>query len=202
MSAIPLFCLSWIGFMYSSSLSMTVRNKLPFTWVISRETPLTVQWGYCTIIYFRDHSLGMLLHHHSGALKPHLIQVRCQFLFLRECTAWVVGRMMAEPTFPVCLGWCFICAQLLSPVWLCGLRDWSPPGSAAHGIFQARILEWVAISSSRGSFQPRDWNCLSWIFCTTSATWEAQCFIYIISKILCIIQEGKCYILISQKKRS
>ena len=34
--------------------------------------------------------------------------------------------------------------------------DCSPPGSSAHGILQARILEWVDISSSRGSFQPRD----------------------------------------------
>ena len=37
--------------------------------------------------------------------------------------------------------------------------DYSPPGSTVHGIFQARILEWVAISSSRGSFQPRDRTC-------------------------------------------
>jgi len=34
--------------------------------------------------------------------------------------------------------------------------DCSPPGFSVHGIFQARILEWVAISSSRGSSQPRD----------------------------------------------
>ena len=33
--------------------------------------------------------------------------------------------------------------------------DWSPPGSTVHEIFQARILEWVAISFSRGSSQPR-----------------------------------------------
>ena len=32
----------------------------------------------------------------------------------------------------------------------------SPPGSSVHGIFQARLLEWVAIAFSRGSFQPRD----------------------------------------------
>ena len=31
------------------------------------------------------------------------------------------------------------------------------PGSSFHGIFQARILDWVAVSSSRGSFWPRDW---------------------------------------------
>ena len=34
--------------------------------------------------------------------------------------------------------------------------DCSPPGFSVCGISQARILEWVAISSSRGSFQPRD----------------------------------------------
>ena len=34
--------------------------------------------------------------------------------------------------------------------------DCSPPGSSVHGIFQARVLEWAAISFSRGSSQPRD----------------------------------------------
>ena len=33
----------------------------------------------------------------------------------------------------------------------CDPMDCSPPGSSVHGIFQARILEWVAISFSRGS---------------------------------------------------
>ena len=35
--------------------------------------------------------------------------------------------------------------------------DCSLPGSSIHGIFQARVLEWVAISFSRGSSWPRDW---------------------------------------------
>ena len=39
---------------------------------------------------------------------------------------------------------------------LCNLMDCSLPGSSVHGILQARILEWVAISFSRGSSQPRD----------------------------------------------
>ena len=38
--------------------------------------------------------------------------------------------------------------------------DRSPPGSSVHGILQARILEWVAVSFSRGSSQPKDWTCL------------------------------------------
>ena len=43
-----------------------------------------------------------------------------------------------------------LCPTLCNPV------DCSPPGSSVHGILQARILEWVAISFSRGSSQPRD----------------------------------------------
>ena len=39
---------------------------------------------------------------------------------------------------------------------LCDAMDCSPPVSSVHGILQARILEWVAISFSRGSSQPRD----------------------------------------------
>ena len=39
---------------------------------------------------------------------------------------------------------------------LCNPMDCSPPGSSVHGIFQARILEWVAISLSKGSSRPKD----------------------------------------------
>ena len=41
--------------------------------------------------------------------------------------------------------------------------DYSPPGSSVHGILQARILEWVAMPSSRGSSWPRDQTCISCI---------------------------------------
>ena len=39
---------------------------------------------------------------------------------------------------------------------LCDPPDCSPPGSPVHGILQARILEWVAMPSSRGSSRPKD----------------------------------------------
>ena len=45
---------------------------------------------------------------------------------------------------------------------LCNPMDCSPPGSTVHGISQARILEWVAVSSSKGSSWPR--NC-TWVSC-------------------------------------
>ena len=41
--------------------------------------------------------------------------------------------------------------------------DCSPPVSSVHGILQARILEWVAVSFSRGSSRPRDQTCVSWL---------------------------------------
>ena len=39
----------------------------------------------------------------------------------------------------------------------------SPSGSSVHGILLARILEWVSVPFSRGSFQTRDWICISCI---------------------------------------
>ena len=39
---------------------------------------------------------------------------------------------------------------------LCDPMDCSLPGSSLHGILQARVLEWVAISFSRGSSRPKD----------------------------------------------
>ena len=48
----------------------------------------------------------------------------------------------------------WVCAQ---SCWtLCDPTDCSPPGSSVHGISQTRTLEWVAISSSRGSSRPRN----------------------------------------------
>ena len=60
-----------------------------------------------------------------------------------------------------------VCAKSLQlcPT-LCDLVDCSPPGSSVHRILQARILEWVAMPSSRGSSQPKYQACVSYISCT------------------------------------
>ena len=61
---------------------------------------------------------------------------------------------------------------------LCNTMDCSPLGSSVHGISQARILEWVAISFSRGSSRLRDQTCVSCVgrrILYHWATWEAQC---------------------------
>ena len=59
---------------------------------------------------------------------------------------------------------------------LCDPMDYSLPGSSVRGIFQARVLEWIAISFSRGSSQPRDWtqvSCIAGKCFTVWATTEA-----------------------------
>jgi len=50
----------------------------------------------------------------------------------------------------------------------------SLPGSSLHRIFRARILKWVALSSSRGSSQPRDWTHLSCVSCTAGRLFTAE----------------------------
>ena len=63
---------------------------------------------------------------------------------------------------------------------LCDFMDYGPPDSSVHGIFQARILEWVAICYSRGSSWPRGQTRISCVSCTDkwilyhSATWETH----------------------------
>ena len=57
----------------------------------------------------------------------------------------------------------YVCTHLCLA--LCNPRDCSLPGPSVHGIFQARILEWVAVYFSRGSFQPRDWTWISCVSC-------------------------------------
>ena len=73
----------------------------------------------------------------------------------------------------------------LSHVRLCNPMDCSLPGSSIHGIFQARILEWVAISFSRRSSLPRDWTQVSLIVgrallsepARKSTNWEVKYYI-------------------------
>ena len=48
-------------------------------------------------------------------------------------------------------------------VQLCNPMDYSPPGSSVHGILQARIQEWVAMPSSKGSSWPRNQTSISYI---------------------------------------
>ena len=94
------------------------------------------------------------------------------------CDSWTIKKA-------VC---CVLVAQLCPT--LCDPMDCNPPASSVHKIFQARILEWVAISFSRGSSQPRDRtrvSCTAGKFFTDWEGWvlENWCFqIVVLEKTL------------------
>ena len=76
---------------------------------------------------------------------------------------------------------------------LCDPMDCSLPGSSVHGIFQAKVLEWIAISSSRGSSRPRDQTQISHIVgrrFTIWATREARCIVLDKCMMICIHDYG------------
>ena len=71
---------------------------------------------------------------------------------------------------------------------LCDLMDYSLPSSSAHGILQARVLEWVTISFSRESSWPRDWTCISCLsgrFFTTEPPGKLKDMRVLVSNALC-----------------
>ena len=77
-------------------------------------------------------------------------------LMLR-CWMWFLGKELGGAVFT--RGMCAASIKALatqSCLTLCNPMDWGLPDSSAHGILQARILEWAAIPFSRGSSQPRD----------------------------------------------
>ena len=69
--------------------------------------------------------------------------------------------------------------------------DCSPPGSSAHGTLQARILEWVAMPSTRGSSQPTDPTllfCTAGRFFTVWATWKPKLmYRYLLKHVLVVV---------------
>ena len=67
------------------------------------------------------------------------------------------------PQVCVCVGAGGVCLYAQLCLTLCDPMVCSPPGYSVHGILQARILEWVAISSSRVSSQPWEWTQISCI---------------------------------------
>ena len=73
---------------------------------------------------------------------------------------WYIGNPQKSAFFS-------LSSSMLSHVWLFVGKpmDCSPPGFSVHGISQARVLEQVSISFSRGSFWPRDWTPISCIPC-------------------------------------
>ena len=115
---------------------------------------------------------------------PHLFVFRWRW-YLR----WLLGPFQGVTQFsrvsPM-LSRRYACSVAQSCPTLCDLMNSSLPGSFVHGISQARILQWVAISSPRGSSRPRDRTHGSCICCIGRqilyhcSTWEAPKEVYIL----------------------
>ena len=77
----------------------------------------------------------------------------------------------------------YLCLKMLvAQSTLCDRMDCSLSGSSVHGILQARILEWVAVSFSRGFSRSRDWtqvSCIAGRLFTIWTTREAPAFVWL-----------------------
>ena len=85
------------------------------------------------------------------------------------CSSVIWFLLLTERIYMLCAKMLQLCTTLCDPM------NWSPLGSSVHGILQVRILEWVAMSSSRGSSQARDWilvSCIAgWSFTNWVTSW-------------------------------
>ena len=119
-------------------------------------------------------AVSSLLHAHSPIslqVFPLLSLLQPFFIFQGQCCYYTeldqvtialccLTASSLFPTHPIVV----VLVTQLCPT-LCDIMDYSTPGSSVHGIFQAGILRWVTISSSRLSSQPRDQTHLSYVSC-------------------------------------
>ena len=108
---------------------------------------------------------------HNGSFRWNFTEDRVDNVYIWQCVMnlamftylWVLIQAWSYKTTELFL-LCLTQVHAQSCPTLCGPMDYSLPSSSVHGIFQAWILKWVAISSLRGSFQPRD---QTRIFCSS-----------------------------------
>ena len=91
--------------------------------------------------------------HKSCALCLYMLYIFSPWFFILY---WLIDWLMHG---------CYIASVVSDSLWPYGL---SPPGSSVHGILQARVLEWVTVSSSRRSSPPRDQTRVSCVSCIGS----------------------------------
>ena len=101
-------------------------------------------------------SLAMCMNVCRGHPKPSLL--RAEVVLSLSVTQTATWKMHVPSHF--------------SRAWPCDPMNCSLPGCSVHGIFQAEILEWVALPSFRGSSRPRDRTCISYVSCIEAVTLE------------------------------
>ena len=145
-----MICLGWVclGSSYLGSLVLPVHGYVFFfrLWMLSAIIPSDT--------FLMPFSLSF-----SGT--PIILMYTCLMLFQTSIKLFLFNKIVF--LFAVLIGWFPLYYSQIkwselaqSCLTLCDPMDCSLPGSSVHGIFQARVLEWVVISFSRGSSQPRD----------------------------------------------
>ena len=118
----------------------------------------------CLWILHASRSVPLVSHHFAPSAFPALHSWGSCVKTSLIVQPWTVP--LSASVEPIQNQLCYACMHACLVVsWLCDSKDCSLPGSSVHGIFQARILEWVAISSSLGSSWLKDQSCVFWISC-------------------------------------
>ena len=119
---------------------------------------------YRTLIYKELEHLPILVSKEAPGTSPQRYR---GMAFYHERDVMFIMRVYNDEYLNLCV--CvYIFAHALSCLTLCYPMDSSPLGSSVQGIFKVRILEWVAISYSRGSSRLRDQTHVSYISCVVS----------------------------------
>ena len=121
--------------------------EIVFTW-IERSREQLLCWHDNLILFQNTVAVGL-----HGFISPLLLRLCFKAQKHKPHTSLEPGPLLSL--------WFLRCVLSRLVMSDCGTVDHSTPGSSVHGISQARILEWVAIFSSRGSSPPRDRTCVS-----------------------------------------
>ena len=157
----------------------TGSQRAGHSWATKPSTALTCQSSFCFFfvmpfffnLMFCWWSIFLPLIEEYSLMDFDSCVRRCNHDSRQDIDLWWYPQKVASCLFPVrgpysCLSVCVhACSVAQSCLTLCNPMDCSPSGSSVHGIFQARIMQWVAISYSRRSSQPRDRthiSCISW----------------------------------------
>ena len=152
-------------FLYLSQTFLFIRGTNGFHDSILKATERGI---FCFNMY-----LFLWLHQVLVAWHRPLSSCCCR---LSSCGLW---PWLPHNTWDLIPRACMSAKLLQSSLTICNPMDCSPPGSSVHGILQARILEKVAMPSSRAFSRPRDWTRASYVSYTgrqtlySCETWEA-----------------------------
>ena len=152
--------LEWVAISFSNAWKWKVKVKL-----LSRVRLLGTPW---TAACQAPPSMGFSRQEYWSGVplpSPMSILAHCLLIAVQSYASWKQRPLKVK----------VLVAQSCPA--LCNPMHCSPPGSSVHGTLLARMLEWVAMPFSRGSFQPRNWTQVFFIagrFFTVWATHNAQ----------------------------